>query len=306
MPAFPTESELFPTGDLAPATAKARFLQWLQAVTGLLGTTGNVPDARSALGVGLAPCVRGLKGNVNATTPLTKFDLSADMVVLREANGGTVTRYNTGTHTVDLNQVGPVAAGRDQAGAFPANSWVHLYWVWNGTVLGVVASLALPSVGPTLPPGCTHWVYATTIRWNASSNIIPCSSNGASVYYRVDDAGANRVLNAGVATSMTTVDCSSLVPPNFVVGNFKFTVYAVHTASAGFGLFVRPTGSGLSGQSVADCWTQLAGVGNNSTNWTEYPLNSSRQIDYKITTVPATNGGAYIDVMGYRVANGDA
>lgn len=50
MPAFPTESELFPTGDLAPATAKAKFLQWLQASTGLLGSTGNAADARAALG----------------------------------------------------------------------------------------------------------------------------------------------------------------------------------------------------------------------------------------------------------------
>lgn len=49
MPAFPTESELFPTGDLAPATAKAKVLQWFQAVTGLLGTTGNASDARTAL-----------------------------------------------------------------------------------------------------------------------------------------------------------------------------------------------------------------------------------------------------------------
>lgn len=50
MPAFPTESDLFPSGDLQPATAKTKFLQWFQATTGLLGTSGTAADARTALG----------------------------------------------------------------------------------------------------------------------------------------------------------------------------------------------------------------------------------------------------------------
>lgn len=47
---FPTELELFPVGDLAPATAKTKFQQWLAATIALLGQAGTPTSARAGLG----------------------------------------------------------------------------------------------------------------------------------------------------------------------------------------------------------------------------------------------------------------
>lgn len=269
-------------------------------------TATDAAAARAAIGAGLAPCVRGLRGNVNATTPLTKYDLSADMVVLQDANGGTVTRHNTGTHTVDLTLAGPIAAGRDQAGAFPANSWVHLYWVWNGTVLGVVASLALPTVGPTLPPGCTHWAYATSIRWNASSNIIPVRVAGATVLYDANLAGITRALNAGRDADMTSISLASFVPPVAVRAQAHVTLSLTHNATALFQFLTRPTGASYTGNSVASLYVAVANSAPNSVTPYEFVLGASQQIDYSLSAVPSGAGGAFLDVAGYVVPNGDS
>jgi len=87
MSAFPSESDLFPTGALAPATAKTKWQQFFQAVTGLLGTSGDAADARSALGA-LAKAGDTLAG-------LLKFAKGTDIassatVNLSTATGNTV------------------------------------------------------------------------------------------------------------------------------------------------------------------------------------------------------------------------
>jgi hypothetical protein len=141
--------------------------------------------------------VLGLVGNVNATTPLTKYDMFADVIVLRNSTGATVVRYNAPTTTCDLGLAGSAANGRDQSAAFSINSWIHLYWVWNGTTLATLASTTLPTLftGSTLPAGYTHWAYATTIRWNSSSNIIPGFPRGSKFFYDTDAVATTRALS---------------------------------------------------------------------------------------------------------------
>lgn len=160
----------------------------------------------------LAPSrVKGLLGAPNAATPLTKYDLSADDVVLRNSNGGTVTRYGTGTITNDTGLAGSTVNGRDQSAAFTASTWAYLYFIWNGTTLATLSSATAPAsfTGSTLPTGYTHWAFATAIRLNGGTQIVPTWTRGAAVYNQLEPS----VLTAGTQTVETAVDMSSYYPP---------------------------------------------------------------------------------------------
>jgi hypothetical protein len=263
----------------------------------------SAATARSTLGVGLTSRVKGLRGNVNATTPLTKFDLSADEVVLVDANGATVRRTVTGTLTCDLGLAGSAANGRDQSAAFTASSWINLFFIWNGTTLATIASIASHTTGPTLPSGYTHWAYATSLRWNASSNIIPGLVRGIWFDYDIGSGGVTRLTSGASPTSPTTLSCSGFVPTNTikVKVNFMLTLTgAINSYTAS----VRTTGSTANTQIVVRTDIQVAGGASSAASPHEIALNSSQQFDYHMNLAPTT-GGLYVEILGYSVPNGD-
>jgi hypothetical protein len=154
------------------------------------------------------PRTIGLVGLPNATTPLTKYDLAADAVTLRNVtDGSVVSRFVTGTLTNDLGLTGPAANGRDQSAAFTVSSWVYPYFIWNGTTLATLTSAS--ATAPTLPSGYTHVVKAGALRWNASSNLIPTQIRNdyasiAPVNYRTVAVGTN---------AEQSYDLSTYIPP---------------------------------------------------------------------------------------------
>lgn len=245
--------------------------------------------------------VMGLIGNVNATTPLTKYDVSANMVTFRNAGGASITRYNTGTITCDFGLAGPIANGRDQAGTFTLSSFVYIYFIWNGTTIATIASSS--STAPTLPTGYTHYALATSVRWTAASQIVPSYTVGRRVYFNLDEGSATRVIAAGRSTTFATVDCSTLIPPIAMTIQCQFTLSVTHASSAQFSMLARVYGSGLTtGQSVARV-TCPAGGAASTTNVSELPL-FSQKFDYKLSALPDTLG-AYIEMLGYTIPNGD-
>lgn len=252
--------------------------------------------------------VTGLIGAVNATTPLTKYDLQATFVTLRNSSGETVTRSNTSTLTCDLSLAGSSANGRDQLAAFTASSWIYLYFIWNGTTLATLASTTIPTsfTGSTLPSGYTHWAFATAIRWNASSNIIPALVRGAYVLYD-NDVTAIRVVSGGAATVYTAVSLAAFIPPIALRPKVSF-ILSYTTGSAPFPLevFYRATGSTKLGSTVAMVVaTAISPNVFEVVNVCDVALSASQQLDYKLSAVPAS-GGLYLDVFGYAVPNGDA
>lgn len=155
--------------------------------------------------------VRGLLGANNSGTPNSKFDVSADTVTLmNQVTGESTTRRNTGTITCDFSVAGPTANGRDQAGAFSVASWVHLYFIFNGSTLATIASVAAPPTGPTLPTGYISWAYIGAVRIDGLGNIVRMHARGSFFYY---DANAT-VLSNGTATVETAVSISNFIPPN--------------------------------------------------------------------------------------------
>lgn len=71
MPAPPSKSTLFPTGALAPATAKTGFEALYDYIVGLLGATGNASDARTALGAAADSAVIKTTGDQTKAGVLT-------------------------------------------------------------------------------------------------------------------------------------------------------------------------------------------------------------------------------------------
>lgn len=297
-------------GTAAPVTSamKTALGSLRDYLASLIGTTGAAVDARAALGAAAVYGVRGLAGINNAATPLTKYDLtSADAVTLRDATGGTVTRYAATALTCDFGVTGSLPNGRDQVAAFAASNWVHLYYVWNGTTLATLASLALPSVGPLLPTGYTHWCYATTCRWNGSSNIVRQRSQGHTVWYELDEAGS--VLSAGVATAFVALNLATWIPPNTVLVTLEGYFSATHNnAGSAINSYIKPDGSALAGN--ANIFTtavfQVASISSTALGYLTVPVSSSQQVDYKLSATPNVSGGLYVDVHSYTIPNGDA
>jgi hypothetical protein len=191
------------------------------------GGTGatSASAARAALGVsdGVARSgVKGLTGANNAGTPNTQYDFAADEVLLTTGADGFVLRTATGTLTCNVSTAGPAANGRDQAGAFTAASWVHFWFIWNGTTLATLASAS--ATAPTLPSGYTHRAYMGAVYLNGSSQLVATRLRGSKAFY-TSPASA---LAGGTATVETSVSLASVIPPNAL----RAQIYARLTVSA--------------------------------------------------------------------------
>lgn len=269
-----------PAGSSATLMLPAGSSNW--RVLNISGSTAA--NVRLHIGADVARKVRGLVGTNNSGTPTTQFDLAADSVCLRDANGGTVVRQVTGNITCNFSTAGPAANGRDQVGVFTASQFVRLFFIWNGAALATIASTASPTTGPVLPTGYTHWAYATTVRWNASSNILPCYAQGAMVSQQAE----LQVLAAGVAIVETAVTLTSLVPTEA-----KRISLALETASSvgGTSFLKLVTGVNYHRQTCQANTTTQAN-----------PTMPNVALLY---VVSAATTSLTINVLGYTVPNGD-
>ncbi len=157
------------------------------------------------------PAVIGAQALNNSGSPNTQLDIAGLWArLVKPSSFDAVVRAISSTITCDVNTAGPAVNGRDQAGAFSANSWVHFYLIWNGTTLASVASASAPPTGPTLPSGYTHWAYVGAVRFNGSSQLTRTTITGSRCRYEQ----AVSVLASGTATSETVVPVAAAVPPN--------------------------------------------------------------------------------------------
>ncbi|WP_133717728.1 hypothetical protein [Methylocaldum gracile] len=242
----------------------------------------------------------------NSSTPNTQFDMDADAIVLRNSKNQTVTVWNPGAAiTNNISTAGPAANGRDQAGAFSNSSWVHFYWIWNGTTLATISSATAPPTGPTLPSGYTHWAYACSVYLNSSGALRLVVCTGNTVSYGIADGGATQILAAGQQTTMTSIDCSSLVPPLPGLIFLHGTILVQHTSATSFAGYVRPDGGFFENNGRRIAGAQVAAANQSaSADGSIFIPNISQSIAYRINSVPATSGGLYLSIDGYTVPNG--
>ncbi|MGF0237183.1 hypothetical protein ACQR3P_30520 [Rhodococcus sp. IEGM1300] len=254
----------------------------------------------------LVQSARGLVGANNATTPNTQYDVAADFLVLRNPSTGSLANITaTGTLTCNLATAGPAVNGRDQSGAFLASTWVHVYFIWNGSTLATVVSLNAPPAGPTLTgalAGYTHWFYVGALYFNASSQLTKTRYRGnRAIHYT--QVG---VVTNGSATSQTAASTATGVPPNaqtaIVIASGQMNTSASGGAQSFIGMrvdsgsdaFTVPFSAAASSVALANGTQELPNIGQNiyylwysETNPGNISLRSSQ-----------------IAVCGFTVSNG--
>lgn len=109
---------------------------------------------------------------------------TADVAILHDVNGNTITLTSL-DETNDVSIAGPIAGGRDQAGAFDAPSWIHFFFIYN-PVTGDVSSLSSASpTTPTLPTGYTFFVRVGTAYFTSGSVLLLSYQMGDLVTYNI-------------------------------------------------------------------------------------------------------------------------
>jgi hypothetical protein len=270
---------------------------------GLSAVWVGPPVTGNPLNLNSAPRVVGCDCKNNSSTPNTQFDLDADYITLRNpTTGHCFTIANPGAAiTNNISTAGPAANGRDQAGAFSNSSWVHFYWIWNGTTLASLSSATAPPTGPTLPSGYTHWAYAGAVYLGSGGTLTYTYIRGAVAYYRT----LQSALSSGGATSETTISLAALVPPNAT--NIHLFINARITASGGgvggSNLMLRlVSGVGLIAQYSVDAI--VAGQGGNQGGGLLIPNVSQLYYLWQDYNANISARAATIYVAGYEVPNG--
>jgi hypothetical protein len=245
--------------------------------------------------------VVGLQGKNNTVTPNTQYDLTADQVQLRNPTTGIiVVRNNPGTITCDVALAGPAANGRDQLGVFSPSSWIHFYFIWNGTTLATVASATAPTTGPTLPAGYTHWAYAGAVYFNGSSQLLATRIRGNTAWY----ASNQTALSGGAATSETAISLTALVPPNNLRAYFGCLVNVTSGAGAGSVTFTARAITGADFARPAIASSNVASLATQTYASFVMPV-LGQQIFYLLAdTGQVASRALDLYVTGYTVPNG--
>lgn len=265
---------------------------WLQVAQGL--TVAGAGSYR----------VTGLTGANNSAAPNTQYDLAADLVQLRAPAGGSIiVQTNTGTLTNDTATAGPAANGRDQAGAFSTAIFLHFYFIWNGTTLATLSSAVAPPTGPTLPSGYTHWAYAGAVRYNAGPALVKTRLKGSWAYYETPAAA----LNAGAATTETSVSVAALVPANALAFILQPTALNAALNSASDNT-ITLTLRIVTGSNVAVLsFSQLGLSSGHTYGWSSGAIivpNIGQSFLYLWTVGSATSPAASLALSGYQIPNG--
>lgn len=250
------------------------------------------------------PGLRNFKALANATTPNTKYDLSADVICFRDRTGLSVVKYASGTITCDTGASGSIPNGRDRSTAFSASAFVHFYFIWNGTRIATLASPTSPEsfTGSTLPAGYTHWCYATSIQLTSGSIFAFQVARGRRVYTAATISASG---SQNLSTSEVTCTISS-IPSCALRGYYQANALVTHTsANVEFGITIRPSAAGtnLVTHSVV---SQVAAVANTQQLPFDMPWLGGTAVYHVATAVPATAGTLSIRTLGYDVPNGDS
>jgi len=181
-------------------------------------------------------------------------------------------------------------------------------WFFPWVVYGSSGTTAILSTQRTRPYGVTGYTTAwrrvpVEVLNDASGNFYsawraPGTGPRRRVYWTDLNlsAPANRILNAGTATSFTTIDASGAVPPTAVAIGFAAAMLDIKSAS-GTSNYVsfRSTGTSPTYNWPAQVYCSVnALTAESGSVFVEGPIPSAGVFDYKVATA-LTAGAAYID-----------
>ncbi len=241
--------------------------------------------------------VIGLRGDPGGT-PDDEYDLSADAVVLfKSSDGSQKVAVNTGTLTNDITTTG--AGGRE--GSSFTSTWVHFYFIWNGTTLETLSSATAPPTGPTLPSGYTHWAYAGAVRADGSGDLLPTYGRGNDFFYQE----RIQIITAASGTE-ASVGLGNEIPPNskyFKTNAILYINYGANGPTGSAETFFRlVTGVNYFSLETAQGDGETSDQGKISAEIT-FP-NVANTL-YHITNTSVVSADLDVYVTGYSVPNGD-
>jgi hypothetical protein len=249
--------------------------------------------------------VKGLFAKNTAGSPNTKMDATLNAFVgVRDGNLTEPRSFSFFPGTllvnIDTGAAGPVAGGRDQAGAFGASLFLHFFAIFSPDqgANGLVSTSFLP----TLPSGYTHFAYLFTSYFDASSHLVPVHVVGNRVSYD----GRQVALNGGAATVDTAVSVSTLVPPLALDFDLNIESWGVTADGTGAAISVLHLGY-LSGTDTHQLVTDFAVAPTTATRLPTGDItfpNVSQQFYYHHQVLNGSAPSAIAVLRSYTVPNG--
>ena len=297
----PTQGAGVPFSDSFPVvvgatnrTKKVRF-----EVDGLTTATTRVvtvPDQDFTLNTtGALASGRNIASRTNSVTPNTKFDITADEIILKDTSNNIFVARSVNV-TVDFAGTG--ANGID-TGTQQASTW---YYGWviakaDGTIAGLGST---SNSAPTMPSGYVYKALVTAVRSDGSTQFIKYRQVGNKIYFE----SAQNVLNSAVVgTTETTVSLSSFVPPNALEANIN--AYGQATASG-----AGPIGSTAVIRVISGSTYSSAQISQTTSNASAFGYvvnveNVSQQIFVLFGNATNFANSTYIvDVLGFKLPLG--
>lgn len=142
---------------------------------------------------------------VNGATADTQVTVTADELVLKDANGNP---YLASAVNVTATITGSGANGLD-TGAEAASTWYNIWLIYNGTT--VAALLSTSATAPTMPSGYTYKALVGAVYNNASSNFDTMRQIGNRVWINLSSVFTG--LGAAAVDTYESRSISAFVPP---------------------------------------------------------------------------------------------
>jgi hypothetical protein len=273
----------------APAAVVSSYI-------GTLLDDADAATARATLGIGsvVMGVGRNIAARTNSGTPLSKIDMTADELVVKDSTGA-VQVLSTVSVTADITASG--ANGLDTGAE--ANSTWYYGWVIAKADGTKAALLSTSSSAPTMPSGYTYKALVSAVRNNSGGNFIAYRQFGNRVYY---EGAQNALTSTTITTVETTLSVASQVPS--IASAIDINVNGDVQGSGGvFSASLRLRY--ISGSNFFSIDAQSSNGGTGNVNGSREFPNVSQQVFYNWSNVTNLNAHlVLIDVLGFRLPIG--
>ncbi|MNK60461.1 hypothetical protein D3C87_795950 [compost metagenome] len=243
--------------------------------------------------------VKGLVGNTVGGAFTTALFTAAE-VLLRDATSGASYLFSTvAPPACSISAAGPVINGRDQAAAFGNNTWVHFFFITNGTLVQTLCSLSASA--PTLPAGYTASAYIGAVRLGTGT-LAAVAFSGAWVLYD----NYQTTLTNGAAVVFTAVNVAAFVPPNALGMTINVTDLAITAnGSGGYSCSANiSAATGANNNQYGIGGVTTAGSNTSAAGWVMNLANQGQQYFYRLVLNSGTAISTSHAVTGYKNPNG--
>ena len=218
--AFPATSDTVVTLTATQTLTNKTFV-------GVTQSPGNDSTSFATTAYSDQTIVIGASTNVKAhlTAAGTTLSVTADEVTVGLSLGGAAVKL--GSYSQSLN-IATTGAGAMDTGTAPVSGFVCIYAIWgtNGTSIlacNITSSSGRIYSGGHMPTGYTYSALIGVWPTNGSSQLVVGGIIGRTFSWLATFGGATQVLNAGGATTYTSLSLATYCPSNAVAAGLEYT-----------------------------------------------------------------------------------